>query len=71
MIETVVALCLMLNNKLIEQSFKEDIGQCLMDKRVATRSIGEEQDGVTMSCDIVEAETEVDMGRKRIIKIVE
>lgn len=71
MIETVVALCLMLNNKLVEHSFKEDISQCLMDKRVATRSIGEDQDGVQMSCDIVEAETEVDMGRKRIIKIVE
>ena len=70
MIETVVALCLMLNNKLVEHSFKEDISQCLMDKRVATRSIGEDQDGVQMSCDIVEAETEVDMGRKRIIKII-
>ena len=48
------------------------MAECLEQKRIVTRQIGENQDGITMSCKQVTAEVEIDMGdRKRIIKIIE
>ena len=43
---------------------------CLKTKRMATQNIGEDQAGIFMKCIQVEAEVEIDMGRKRIVKIL-
>ena len=45
----VVALLLHLNGKLIEWVYKENIGQCLKSKRVASREVGGERVG---RCDV-------------------
>ena len=49
--EGVVALLLHLNGKMIEWVYKENIGQCLKSKRVATREVGGER--VVFSCKLV------------------
>ncbi len=41
--DNVVALTLTLNGKLIEWVYKENIGQCLKSKRVASREVGGER----------------------------
>jgi hypothetical protein len=48
------------------------MADCLEQKRIVTRQIGENQEGISMSCQQVKAEIEIDMGdRKRIIKILD
>ena len=48
------------------------MADCLEQKRIVTRQIGEEQEGISMQCKQVKAEIEIDMGeRKRIKKIIE
>ena len=48
------------------------MADCLEQKRIVTRQIGENQEGISMQCQQVKAEVEIDMGdRKRIIKIIE
>ena len=47
----VVALLLHLNGKMIEWVYKENIGQCLKSKRVASREVGGER--VVFSCKLV------------------
>ena len=48
------------------------MADCLEQKRIVTRNIGEEQEGISMECRQVTAEVEIDMGeRKRIKKIIE
>ncbi len=44
---------------------------CLEQKRIVSRQIGEEQDGITVQCKQVKAELENDMGRLRITKILD
>ena len=39
----VIALTLTLNGKMIEWVYKENIGQCLKSKRVASREVGGER----------------------------
>jgi len=47
----VVALILHLNGKMIEWVYKENIGQCLKSKRIASREVGGER--VVFSCKLV------------------
>ena len=72
MIGLVFAILMIQNGKVIEYVPTSGMADCLEQKRIVTRQIGEEQQGITMSCKQVKAEIEIDMGeRKRIIKILE
>jgi len=69
--ENVVALLLHLNGKLIEWVYKENIGQCLKSKRVASREVGGER--VVFSCKLVNALLQEDKQSKygiRLLKIL-
>jgi len=67
--ETLFAVLLILNGNLIESVPTTGMADCLRTKRVAMQNIGLEQEGVYMKCILVEADTEIYMGRKRIKKI--
>ena len=72
MIEIVFAILMIQNGKVIEYVPTSGMADCLEQKRIVTRQIGEEQEGITMQCKQVKAEIEIDMGdRKRIKKIYE
>ena len=69
--ENVVALLLHLNGKLIEWVYKENIGQCLKSKRVASREVGGER--VIFACRSVKALLQEDKQAKygiRLLKIL-
>ena len=70
MIETLFAVLLITNGSIIETVPTEGMADCLKTKRVAMQNIGPDQDGIFMQCVQVEAEVEMDMGRKRIVKIL-
>ena len=70
--DKVVALTLTLNGKRIEWVFKENLGQCLKSKRVASREVGGER--VIFACEIVKALLQEDKQSKygiRLLKIIE
>ena len=69
MIETVVALIMMLKGDVIEHTYKEKMSDCLKSKRIAERQVRPER--VQFSCKRVEAKTEIYQGRKKILKIME
>ena len=69
MIEVVTALMLFLNGTMIEHVYKPDLGACLKSKRIAQREVNPES--VVFSCKIVKAKTEIYMGGKKILKILE
>ena len=72
MIEVVFAILMINNGKIIEYVPTSGMADCLEQKRIVTRQIGEDQDGISMQCKQVTAEIEIDMGdRKRIKKIIE
>jgi hypothetical protein len=68
LIETVVALLLILNGNIIEHTFKDNLSSCLKSKRIASREIN--PDSVVFSCKVVKAKTEIYMGSKKILKIL-
>jgi len=70
MIETLFAVLLITNGAIIETVPTEGMADCLKTKRIAMQNIGPEQEGIYMQCVQVEAEVEIDMGRKRIKKIL-
>jgi len=68
----VVALILHLNGKMIEWVYKENIGQCLKSKRVASREVGGER--VVFSCKLVKGLLQEDKQAKygiRLLKVIE
>ena len=68
----VVALTLTLNGKLIEWVYKENIGQCLKSKRVASREVGGER--VVFSCKLVKGLLQEDKQAKygiRLLKVLD
>ena len=70
--DNVVALTLTLSGTMIEWVFKENLGQCLKSKRVASREIGGER--VIFSCKIVKGLLQEDKQSKygiRLLKIIE
>jgi hypothetical protein len=69
MIETVVALCMFYQGGIIEHTYKETMSDCLRSKRVASREVNPEN--VKFQCGKVKAETEIYMGSKKILKIIE
>jgi len=68
--ETLFVVLLILNGNVIESVPTTGMADCLKTKRIATQNIGPDQEGIYMKCIQVEAEVEIDMGRKRIIKIL-
>ena len=68
MIETVVALLLILNGNVIEHTFKDNLSSCLKSKRIAMKEIN--PDSVVFKCEKVKAKTEIYMGGKKILKII-
>tara|TARA_R100001440_G_scaffold31067_1_gene49430 strand:+ start:606 stop:821 length:216 start_codon:yes stop_codon:yes gene_type:complete len=71
MIEIVFAMMMIQNGSVIEYVPTQGMTDCLSQKRILQRSIGEEQAGMTIQCNEVKAELENDMGRLRIIKIID
>ena len=73
MIEIVFAMMMIQNgDKVLEYVPTGGMADCLEQKRIVSRQIGEEQEGIRMECKQVKAEIEIDMGdRKRIIKILD
>ena len=66
--ELVVALILTLNGNVIEHVYKDKMSDCLKSKRVAEREVNPER--VVFSCRKVQAEIEIYIGQKKILKIV-
>jgi len=72
MIEIVFAMMMIQNgDKVLEYVPTGGMADCLQQKRIVTRQIGEEQEGITIQCKQVKAEIENDMGRLRITKIID
>ena len=68
MIEMVVALCLFLNDKVIEHSHKESLSKCLETKRKIERNT--DSGNSYVQCSVVKAKVYVDQhGIKRIEEI--
>ena len=70
--EGVVALLLHLNGKMIEWVYKENIGQCLKSKRIASREVGGER--VVFSCKLVKGLLQEDKQSKygiRLLKVLD
>ena len=68
MIEIVFALILELNGKMIEHVHKDSLNTCLKSKRIAQNEVNPER--VVFTCKKVEAQTEIYMDRKKIVKIL-
>tara|TARA_Y100000114_G_C11502354_1_gene205062 strand:- start:264 stop:491 length:228 start_codon:yes stop_codon:yes gene_type:complete len=68
MIEMVVALLMYLNGDIVEHTYKEKMSECLKSKRIAEREVNPQS--VRFSCKQIEAQTEIYMGAKKIVKIV-
>ena len=69
MIEVVVALILTLNGSVIERVYKDKMSDCLRSKRMAEREVNPER--VVFSCKKVKAKTEIYMGQKKILKLLD
>jgi hypothetical protein len=49
----------------------EGLSDCLKQKRIVSRNIGVDQEGIYVSCQEVKAELWEDMGRLKIKRIIE
>ena len=66
--EIVISLLLILNGNIIEHTYKDSLSACLKSKRIAEREVNPES--VRFVCKQVKAETEIYMGKKKILKII-
>ena len=64
-VELVFAMLMIQNGTTIEYVPTEGMTDCLKQKRIVARSIGEEQEGIYIQCKERKAELENDMGRIR------
>ena len=71
MIEMVFAMLMIQNGTTIEYVPTAGMTDCLQQKRIVSRSIGEEQEGIYMQCKEVQALVYEDMGRLKIKKLVD
>ena len=67
--EIVISLLLILNGNIIEHTYKDSLSACLKSKRIAEREVNPES--VRFVCKQVKAKTEIYMGEKKIVKILE
>jgi hypothetical protein len=66
--EIVISLLMILNGNIIEHTYKDSLSTCLKSKRIAEREVNPER--VRFVCKQVKAETEIYMGAKKILKII-
>ena len=66
--EIVISLLLILNGNIIEHTYKDSLSACLKSKRIAEREVNPES--VRFVCKQVKAKTEMYMGEKKILKII-
>jgi len=59
------------NGSTVEMVPTDGLSDCLKQKRIISRNVGEEQQGIYMQCKEVKAEVYEDMGRLKIKKIIE
>jgi hypothetical protein len=69
MIEIVVALIMYLDGSMIEHTYKEKMSSCLKSKRIAEREVNPQT--VRFACKKVNTQTEIYLGQKKIVKILE
>lgn len=70
-IKVVFAILMIQNGSTVEMVPTEGLSDCLKQKRIISRNIGEEQDGIYMQCKEITAAVYEDMGRLKIKKIIE
>ena len=66
--EIVIALIMYLNNELVEHTYKESLSKCLKSKRIAIREVNPQ--AVRFECKKIKDQTEIYMGQKKIVRIV-
>ena len=67
MIETVIALLMIINGEIKEHRIQDSMSQCLKGKRIASRTASPSTE---YQCITSKAETEVYMGEKSIKKLI-
>ena len=70
-IKVVFAILMIQNGSTVEMVPTAGLSDCLKQKRIISRNVGEEQQGIYMQCKEVKAEVYEDMGRLKIKKILE
>ena len=70
-INVVFAILMIQNGSTVEMVPTQGLSDCLKQKRIISRNVGEEQQGIYMQCKEVKAEVYEDMGRLKIKKIIE
>ena len=70
-IKVVFAILMIQNGSTVEMVPTDGLSDCLKQKRIISRNVGEEQQGIYMQCKEVEAIVFEDMGRLKIKKILE
>ena len=70
-IKVVFAILMIQNGSTVEMVPTQGLSDCLKQKRIISRNVGEEQQGIYMQCKEVKAEVYEDMGRLKIKKIIE
>jgi len=68
MIETVFALLMFLNGEIVEHTYKDKLSSCMKSARIAKNEVNTER--VRFVCKKLKAETEVYMGAKKILRII-
>jgi hypothetical protein len=67
MLETVIALLMIVDHEIKEHRIQPSMSECLRGKRIANRNAG---DNVEYRCIISKAEIEIYMGQKSIKKLI-
>ena len=67
MIETVIALLMIVDHEIKEHRIQPSMSECLKGKRIANRDVS---DNIEYRCIISKAETEIYMGEKSIKKLI-
>ena len=70
-IKVVFAILMIQNGSTVEMVPTQGLSDCLKQKRIISRNVGEDQQGIYMQCKEVKAEVYEDMGRLKIKKIIE
>ena len=70
-IKVVFAILMIQNGSTVEMVPTQGLSDCLKQKRIISRNVGEEQQGIYMQCKEVRVEVYEDMGRLKIKKIIE
>ena len=67
MVETVIALLMIVNGEIKEHRIQPSMSECLKGKRIANRTVS---DNIEYRCIVSMAETEIYMGEKSIKKLI-